>query len=288
MSAGLLQCACAPQSGNLQFNVTFGPHWTGVPAGLTSGLNSAINWLQSNIFVPVTIHVNIDYGFVDGQALSGATGETIIGSASSAATDYTYAQVRAALVNNARSSIAQAAITNSFPSSDPTGGATIVVNPAHARILGLLGAWPAGMNGSPADPDAFHGFKVSSDWFDGSQTTQGTGTDAYAVCLHELTEGLGRLKTNYSFGGFAYPLALLTYTAPGTVQTGLYYNSQGYFSLDGGTTNLMNFNKSASGDSMDWNNAVSDCFNAAATAGNQTFSTVDQHLLDAIGMSSVA
>lgn len=286
-TAGLLQFGRASPSQNLQFNITYGPHWVSVPAGLQSGLNSALNWVQSNIFVPVTIHLNIDYGYVGNAQMSGATGETVVGSAQVSATNFSYAQVRSALVNNARSPIAQQAITNSFPSSDPTGGATIGLNPAHARILGLLGPWPAGMNGTPTDPDAYHGFEVTSDWFDGSQITQGTGTDAFAVCLHEITEGLGRMKTNYFFGSFAYPLALLTYTSAGTVQTGLFYNSQGYFSLDGGTTNLMNFNKNSAGDSMDWDGTVNDCFQAVAVAGTQPFSTVDQHLLDAIGMPSI-
>jgi hypothetical protein len=86
--------------------------------------------------------------------------------------------------------------------------------------------------------------------------------DFFGVVAHEITEVMGRqMMDGENFqGGTSYePLDLFHYWAAGVPDFSA--TTAGYFSPDGGTTNLGNFNTNPSGDFGDW----------AASVGNNSF-----------------
>lgn len=272
--------------GNLNVVVQHGPHWSSAPASLQQAMTDFVNWLQSNIFVQTTICINVDYGFCNGQTLPNGT----IGFTQATGLQQLiaggYSQVRAGIAANARSALAQQVLAASFPSSDPTGGASMVVNNAHMRILGIWAAWPAHAPGGTG-ADSYHGFGNTVNWFDG--TPVANEYDAYGTVAHETTEGIFRQTTNFNSGGFCCPQNLVTYASPGVVRTGLFSSTASYFSTDGGVTNLRNY--SQVGDQMDWRSNMGDpvdSFNAVAVSGQtEPVSTPDTQLFDVMGCSSI-
>src|SRR5579864_9524579 len=88
-----------------------------------------------------------------------------------------------------------------------------------------------------------------------------------------------------SFAGTtAYtPLDLLHYSAPGTRDFSA--STPGYFSVDGGTTNLGNFNTNPGGDAGDWAGSVpNNAFDAFSYSGVvNAVTSADLTEMDAIG-----
>jgi hypothetical protein len=90
--------------------------------------------------------------------------------------------------------------------------------------------------------------------------------DFFGIAAHEISEAMGRsLAVGKTISGFAnvyYPLDLFHYSAA-DVRT--FAGTQtGYFSIDGGVTNLDNFNTTIGHDFGDW----------ATSAGNVAFRAV--------------
>src|SRR5262245_53872345 len=87
--------------------------------------------------------------------------------------------------------------------------------------------------------------------------------DFFGVVAHEFTEIMGRqlnaIGNTVAFGAGYHPLDLFKFSAAGT--RGFVGTTAGYFSIDGGTTNLNNFNTATNGDFGDW----------AGSAGNDSF-----------------
>lgn len=109
--------------------------------------------------------------------------------------------------------------------------------------------------------------------------------------MHEFTEVMGRmLLAGRTIGGTPngyYPLDLFQYAAPGTRDfTAI---APGYFSPDGGKTNLGTFNTVAGGDAGDWGATMgNDAFNAFSFPGViNAVSNADLIVLDAIGWDRV-
>jgi hypothetical protein len=272
-------------SSGLVINLDWDASVGSAPTGFMTDVVAAAQYLESQLSNAVTITLNVGYDEVGGSALeSGALGESesniesvsyknLYNALSADATDATDTSVLASLPSPA--------------SGSPVAG-TFWVTTAQAKALGLAAA-----NGTSADGDI--GFGASSEFSYGDTNAGGTvanGTyDFFATAAHEMTEVMGRIMlvgesvdsaTSYTL------LDTLHYSASGTRD--FTQSTPGYFSVNGGATDLGNFNTVAGGDPGDWASAPAanavpdDSFDAYATPGViEAVSANDMTEMDAIG-----
>lgn len=230
---------------------------------------------------PATVNVNVSWGSVAGQPLPsnavGASVDNLYGY-------FSYAQVRSDLANfSARnpSDTALATALKSMPTATPAGPSRYVIASSEAKALGLISPTQSSADGSI-------GFAGSTSGYDFDPTNGVTaGTyDFQAVAAHELAEVLGRIGGISSTNpAWRTPLDLFRYSSPGVLDYG--YNDAAYFSINGGVTDLKNFNNSsAGGDRADWAGSpsvfdASDAFVRTGTA--YRLSAVDLTALDVLG-----
>src|SRR4051812_21482944 len=104
---------------------------------------------------------------------------------------------------------------------------------------------------------------------------------------HEFFEGMGRqFLAGAAFGGASHgyePLDLFHYSSSGVRD--LVGTTPGYFSINGGVTNLNNFNTNPGGDFGDW--AASAGNDAALAFSNSgvvnAFTSTDLQVMDVLG-----
>ena len=250
-------------------NVTYDPSVASAPAGFTTTVNAVFQYFQSQFTDPISVNISVGYGEVGGQALgSGALGESLTYLSS-----YGYSQLLGALTADATTATDQTAVA-SLPASNPAGGANYLVPTAEAKALGLMGA--------TASLDGSIGFSSIPGIFD-YNNADGVGAgqyDFYGVVAHELSEVMGRII----LGGSSFtPFSLFDYSAAGVRD--MSGAQPGYFSINGGQTNLDSFNSVAGGDIGDWaSSAGNDAFLAFAHPGVVLpVSQADLTALDAIG-----
>jgi hypothetical protein len=252
-------------------NISFDSSVTGAPAAFKTVVNSAVQFLENLFTGPITINIAVGYGEVNGQSLrSGSLGES-----EAFLSSYSYSSIKSAL-----SSI-NPNVAGTLPASAP---GSMWLTTADAKVLGL-----AGQNGST---DGFVGFSNTQNIFDydDSDGVSAGEYDFFGVVLHEITEVMGRIDLFGATVGTtpnSYTLLdLLHYTSPGThTYTG---GTTNYFSIDGGTTNLANFNTNTNGDSGDWASSVgNDSFLAFSNSGVVNgFSSADLAVMNALGYVS--
>jgi len=250
-------------------NVTFDSSVGSAPAGFTSTVNAVVQYFETQFTDPITLNISVGYGEVGGQALgSGALGESL-----TYLNFYSYSQLLGALSADATTAADQTAVA-SLPSSNPAGSASYLVPTAEAKALGLMGA-STSLDGSV-------GFSSISGIFD-YNNADGVGVNQYdffGVVAHEISEVMGRII----LGGTSFsPFSLFDYSAAGVRD--MSGAQPGYFSIDGGTTNLDSFNSVAGGDLGDWASSVgNDAFLAFSHSGVVLPVTpADLTTLDAIG-----
>jgi hypothetical protein len=241
----------------LTINVNYDSSVGHAPSGFKTQVNAAVQYLESQFNDPITITIDVGYGEVDNFPLP----RGVLGESDTYLNSYSYSDLVSAMTLDAKSASDVSAI-NSLLASDPTGGGTYWVSTAEAKALGL----------APSDSsiDGYVGFSSSSNTFDYNNANGVTSGqyDFYDVVLHEITEVMGRQTMDgQSFSGTtAYePLDLFHYSAPGVqIFSG---TTPGYFSVNGGTTNLANFNTNSGGDFGDWAGTSTDAMNAFGTPG---------------------
>ena len=256
------------------FNISFDSSVSSAPTGFVSTVNAVAQFFENTFSDNVTVNVSVGFGEVGGQTV------TALGESETFLNTYTYSQVRSGLIGDAKTADDSSA-ANSLPSASPLSGATYWVPRAEAKALGLLGA--------SSNTDGFVGFSSASNLFDYDRSNGITAGqyDFFGVVAHELTEVMGRqLMTSATFGGHANslePMDLFHYSAAGVRSfTG---TQAGYFSPDGGSTNLDNFNTNSGGDFGDWaSSAGNDAFLAFGRSGVVSAVTeADLRVMDAIG-----
>ena len=268
----------ATAGSGLVINLDWDSSVSSAPAGFTSDMIAAAQFLESAISTAVTINLAVGYTEVGGTSLA----SNALGESESYIVSVSYSQLVAALKATASTDATDAGLLASLPATSPVSG-TYWVTTAQAKALGLSAA-----NGSAIDGDI--GFATSADFTYGDTNTSGTVAtntyDFFATAVHEITETMGRLLlvgSNVN-GGAAYSLMDLThYSASGTRD--FTQSTPGYFSVDGGVTNLGNFNTIAGGDAGDWASSVTDnSFDAYATPGVlEAVTGNDLTVMDAIG-----
>ena len=225
-------------------NVSYDASVANAPAEFKTAVANAIQVYERLITTPITVNIQIGYGEINGQAVDA----TSLSESETSLQSFSYSSIKSALT----------AVDPSAASSLPaTGPGTMWLATAQAAALGLAA--------NSGIIDGYVGFSDAANTFDYDNSNGVTPGqyDFTGAVEHEFSEVLGRLDlmgatvsgTPNSFDLFD----LYHYTAAGThTFTG---TKAIYVSVDGGTTNLNNFNIDPSGDLGDW----------AASAGNDSY-----------------
>ena len=265
--------ATAPTS--FTINITWDSSVQSAPAAFKADVIAAVNYYESMLTNPVTINLDVGYGEIDGTAVSGGD----LGESQGELMTVSYAQLVSAL-RAGDNSATDASMLASLPKTSPANGGYVVTT-AQAKALGLLPAAGTALDG-------YVGFDTSAafSYSDAGGVTAGK-YDFMSVVLHEISEVMGRyLLVGNQLGTATHYyslLDLLHYSAPGVHD--LVQSTPGYFSINGGVTNLGNFNTIAGGDAGDWaRSVVDDSYQAFSNSGTvDVISANDLALLNAIG-----
>jgi hypothetical protein len=256
-------------------NISWDSSVRSAPSGFTTAVLAAVQFLESQYSDPVTINIAVGYGEVGGSALgSGALGES-----EWSLTSVGYSSLVNALKADATTATDTTAVA-SLPSTSPVSG-TFWTTTAQAKALGLAPATGSSIDG-------YVGFSSSYKFTYNDTNGVGSGTyDFNGIVLHEITEVMGRsLLTGETVGSASKSYSLYDlfhYSAPGIRDFSA--STPGYFSINGGNTNLAAFNMNSGGDAGDWASSVAhDALDAFSSSGVvNAFSTADLTAMDAIG-----
>jgi hypothetical protein len=257
-------------------HITWDSSVQSAPSGFTAGVLAAVQYLESQFSDPITINIAVGYGEVMNTAMGG--GE--LGQSRWYLSSVGYSQLASALKADATSTSDASAVA-SLPAGSPVNGGTFWTTTAQAKALGLMSATGTGIDG-------YVGFSSLYPFtYDNSNGVAGGTYDFNGIVMHEITEVMGRaLLTGGSIGSTSNSYTaydLLHYSSPGVRDFSA--STPGYFSVDGGNTNLAAFNTVSGGDAGDWASSVTnDAFDAFVSSGVvNTVSTSDLTSLDAIG-----
>jgi hypothetical protein len=230
----------------------------------------------------VVLNIQIGYGEINGSSLSPSAAAESAGFYGSTS----YANLKNALSADSGNSTYQATADASLSASNPTGG-SFELSSANAKALGLQGA-SNNLDGYVSMSNALP--------FEFNQTASSGKYDAVGALQHEFSEVMGRVgSVGASIGSGVYtPLDLFRYTSTnnsnpsqGTPERALTQQGPGtdYFSINGGATNLGNYNASnGSEDYSDWaTNMTNDPFGDAFSGVVEPMSGNDAIEVAAIG-----
>ena len=246
------------------------------PAGFKTAMQTAANILDAQIADNISVNIEVGYGTDAGSPIPAGALAT---GGPNYVTCNNYAQLANALTAQATKNNCSG-IVAALPATDPTQGAgSWELSTAQAKVLGIPDPANNTIDGSV-------GFSNSTSW--GFNASQGLGGayDFVSTALHEITHALGRVNlaaSNTASSGSVLDssLNLYTYSSLGTLQLGS--TAPAYFSIDGGNTNLNNFDMSSGGDPADWVTTLTDSFGPgpAGVAGPMT--ATDWLVMEALG-----
>jgi hypothetical protein len=249
---------------------------------IESAVNYVVNEYENLYSNPINVNITVQSTNTPG----------VLGGSSTALVGFdNYAGTRNALLAeyaaHPNSTVIQAGA--SLGAADPTGGGTFVFAKAEAKALGLVA------NDATNDGTFTFGSTVTYT-FDPNNRQVAGAFDFVGVVEHEFSEIMGRipiLGANFGNGLPSYdPNDLFRYTAPGTrtlvvPPPSVFPSSFGYFSVNGGTTNLQGFNGNNGGDVDDYNGSnATDPYNAFTGPGQgHALNTVDNQNMLVLGWS---
>jgi hypothetical protein len=214
-------------------------------ATIEAAFDTAAGQLDKAFANPASVNITVSWGSIDGQKLGAGD---VSGSIDNLSGPYTYAALVGDLGADSKANPKDASLVgavDNLAKSDPTKINAFEIPYAEAKALGLL---------PPTLPitDGYVGFSGSAA-FDfnpiGGVTTG--DYDFVGLATHEMEEVLGRTTgLDSSAPTFATPFDLYRYSAAGV--SDFSYTTAGYFSTNGGKTNLGDFNNAGTGDRSDW------------------------------------
>ena len=248
----------SPPPASFTINITWDSSVASAPAGFQTAVMSAVDYLEAQFHDPVAINITVGYANLG----SGILGESAWGMES-----FSYSQVLSAMKAHDTTANDATAIA-SLPASSSE---TVSMTPAEAQALGLA---PSG--GSDGSVWACSDYSYS---YNDANGVAGGTYDLRGIMLHEITEVMGRdliaSATNPSVMG------LFDYKSAGVLDTS---DFSGYFSINGGTTNLDTFNTNTAGDPGDWAISGNNACNAGVPAGTVlNFPSADVTTMDVLG-----
>lgn len=261
----------------MQFNFTYGASVNSAPAGFTSTIQAAGNYLSAFFRDNITINIHVGFGEVNGSTV------TSLGVSSTLLQNYTYTQIRNAFGADV-TSLDDSTAYNNLPASSPFIGANYWLARAQAKALGLQSA--------SSDIDAYIGFNSTAIFdYDRSNGISLGAYDFYGAAVHEISHAMGRILLGGGlFGGLSNSASLqdlfhYDYSQDRTIVGSA---PNGYFSIDGGVTHLRRFNTNSSGDYGDWEGSNSpggiDAFDAFGRKGTgASISWDDLRVMDVLG-----
>lgn len=251
-------------------------------AQVESAFQAVANLYDAEFSTPITVKIGVSWGNLNGRALpSGDIGASLIPLLG----PFQYTDI--AGVNGAFHGIASptdtvlTSVIANLPKVDPSGLDSYQVPYAEAQAFGYLA-------GNIRLDSGFIGFKSSTNFdFNPADGITAGYYDFQGLAAHEIAEVLGRYSGLPSSGSATYatPYDLLRYTSVGV--SSFNASAHAYFSVDGGKTDLGNFNYSGGGDRGDWLVSANDSFNAYLGTGvAEPLSANDLTVLDALGYGS--
>jgi hypothetical protein len=214
-------------------------------ATIETAFDAAAAQIDKDFANPATVNITVSWGTAGGQKLG--TGD-ISGSVDNLSGAYSYSAVVADLTAvskaNPKDTTLATAVAH-LPKADPTKKNAFEIPYAEAKAIGLLPA-------SLPIADGYVGFSsgVNFDFNPVGGITAGD-YDFEGLATHEIEEVLGRTSGLESANpAWATPFDLFRYAASGA--SSFSYTAASYFSIDGGKTNLGDFNYSGTGDRGDW------------------------------------
>ena len=259
----------------LTFSVVFGND--GTTGNFTSTQQAAVQGALNTIAGTYSDKVTVKLHIMNSASGLGGSSQNLYVSS--------YGTYRSSLIADAKDAIDTQA-TGSLGVANPFGSRSVVFTSALGRALGFSTA------GSTTDSSGTYDCRIFLNaglCFTGAAV--GGKYDLAAVAMHEIDESMGfggpgsLIGTSY-IGSYVGEEDLFRYSGAG-VRTNLSSNSVGnYFSVDGGVTNIRNFNNGKyGGDYADWasdgNAYVQNAFGTPGVA--ISYSSIERTAGDAIG-----
>ena len=218
------------------------------------------------------VQINIILAATIDPAVLGESNAPLVGT-------FTYDQIRTLLINDntAHPSPDGTASTAALPAVNPYACTTFLVARGLAKALGNIP--------SDATNDGTFTFGTTHAYiYDPANRAVPGRFDFIGVALHEITEIMGRVARLNQTGNCNRPYDVFRFLGAG-MQSLIFTDSNVYFSVDGGTTNLKNFNANGNGGDLgDWASGSNDAFNAFSDSGVENDLTpVDVRVMDVIG-----
>jgi Fibronectin type III domain len=232
----------------LNINPTFDSSITGNPnaAAIEAMINRAVSFHELLFSDPITIQIRFRYSTTgpDGAPLAGAIAQSVFVIYPIPWSTYIGALRADATTNN--DNLANASLPGTALSSN------IKPRSAGGRAVGLDTPTAMFANGTVGQGGPYDGIVTlnSSVPYQFTRPTSAGQLDAQRSTEHEVDEviGLGsRLGRN---GNDLHPQDLFSWSSPGV--RNLTSSGTRYFSINGGVTNIVNFNQNPNGDFGDW------------------------------------
>jgi hypothetical protein len=280
----------------MNINFEFDASTSAAPSGFFTALKAVAAFFDTTFLDNVTINIAVGWGELNGTSLSSnvlGQGTPIGGLTDPSIYGLTYAEVRAALVNDAKSATDWSVIANL--AANPSFGRNWTVGRGLDKALGLI-------NGNASAIDGYVGFSSTANTFNfntinraqpGLYDFVGYAENLVSQVMgRDLLYGLAPISGGIS-GEYVSVSDLLRYSSPGQLAYDFDPNDalqNTYFSVDGGATILNYFNSAnLQGDYTDWAaSAGNDALDAVTNIGVENdFTQSDIMLMDAIGWDTV-
>jgi hypothetical protein len=248
-------------------------------ATIEAAFDTAAAQIDKDFANRATVNITVSWGSVGGEKLGAGD---VSGSVDNLSGAYSYAAVVADLTAASKANpkdTTLATAVSHLPKTDPSKKNSFEIPYAEAKAIGLL---------PPTLPiaDGYVGFSSTTNFdFNPVGGITAGDYDFEGLATHEIEEVLGRTSGLESASpAWATPFDLYRYTAAG--KDSFSYSAGAYFSINGGVTNLGDFNYAGTGDRGDWQAVAggTDLQSAFLSTGKAyALSASDLTALDALG-----